>query len=464
MMKKIKIGFVALLISTVANAIIITSSGYGINETESSKEALNELSHQISVNVKSNFTSYSSVLGKNHNKNIEKLISLSSNLPIKGVEYKFFEEIKLTKTIATLSSKNSLKSYILELKRLKRNIKDNRRKFENIKDDDIKYEILNNTLKHIQSFNKHKIVAVMLGSRDIPTINITESSIKVLLLKFENSVNSIKLASKILTKNINQKNVYLGAIKPSGSSEVTQFAKILKNNMMEYIKNEKFPNNAKYFLSGNYEILKNSIFITTNLTNKNGDIVNTSTITLNKNGYKNIKYKPYTKTFDESLNSGFIKSGKLSVNIGFKGYSRANGIDLNDTDKIDIVVKTNKDICYFLVGHTLKDDNNKFSYLIENIKNITGEDVNKVISIYEDVVVEAPFGSENLQIFVSSLSKDGKCPLVLPKCKKNDNEYCVINGKPSKIIIKTRALNFNKIKNKIEKAEDNISFTSFPKM
>jgi hypothetical protein len=167
------------------------------------------------------------------------------------------------------------------------------------------------------------------------------------------------------------------------------------------------------------------------------------------------------------MNDGFIKSGKLFVNVGFKGYNRSNGIDLEKGDKVDIVVKTNKAICYFLLGHTIQKKK-KFSYVLEIgsdnspfINKITGSDVNKNIIIVEDVPVEAPFGSESLQIFASSFNKKAKCPLVVPKCKFDNDGYCVVNGKPSKVVSSTRALNLKKKKFKIEKSEDSVRWNSF---
>jgi hypothetical protein len=282
----------------------------------------------------------------------------------------------------------------------------------------------------------------------------------------ENKISTIKMAGKILTKNITQQDIYINPVKLNQSNEITQFAKILKDNMAENLKIIKSPKNAKYFINGTYEILKDSIFITIHLSDINNNILKTKTITIDKNSYKNLSYKLKFKSFDESLNNNFIKSGKLFVNIGFKGYNRVNGIDLRKNDTVDIVVKTNKSICYFLLGHTLTQDD-KFSYLLtinsSFINRITGNNVNQLITIVDNVPILAPFGNETLQIFASTFDKKGNCPLVIPKCIENSDEYCVIDGLPQNIISNTRALNLNKRKQNIEKAEDSISWTSFEK-
>ncbi|MEA2019817.1 MAG: hypothetical protein U9N59_15405, partial [Campylobacterota bacterium] len=257
--------------------------------------------------------------------------------------------------------------------------------------------------------------------------------------------------------------------KPNGSSEVTQFAKILKDNLSTKLNTTKYSSDAKYFLRGDYEILKNSIFVTLRLSDENNKLLKTSTITLNQTAYKHTKYKPSIKTFDKAMNSEFVKSGKLNVQVGFKGYDRTNGIDLVKDDVVDIVVKTNKPMCYFLLGHTLHKDT-KFSYVLpigsDNspfINKITGEDVNRNVVIIDEVPISEPFGNENLQIFSSTLKKNGSCPLIVPNTSENDDGYFVVGNKPSKVIAKTRALNIKKKKVRVEKAEASVSFTSFEK-
>jgi hypothetical protein len=67
-----------------------------------------------------------------------------------------------------------------------------------------------------------------------------------------------------------------------------------------------------------------------------------------------------------------------------------------------------------------------------------------------------------LQLIASTFSKNGKCPLNVPKCEDDEKTgLCIIGGKPSKVVSGVRALNLNAKKAKIEKAEASISWTSF---
>jgi len=463
-MKLIKNTLIIGMITSNLLATTITGVGYAVSESEAKKEALSDLSNNISVNVKSDFQTIIKTSNKrNYNKLNKRFINLSSNLPILGASFDKVIEKDMVKAIATIDSKTARKIYLMEIRRIFKNILSSQTKLKSTKDENKRYMILTQMLKNIDSFNKHKIIASLLGAKYMPNLDITRSEISNELQKYISSSSSIEIASDILTKGIDKQNIYISSIKVEGSSEVTQFAKILKNNIANKLNTTKYSSNADYFLNGEYEILKDSIFITIRLSDINNKIIKTNIVTLNKKAYENIKYKPSTLTFDKAMNSGYIKSSKLSVNVGLKGYNRDNGIDLNKGDKVDIVVKANKPICYFLVGHTLKDDK-KFSYTIGDIRELSKDEVNKYIEIYKDVPVLAPFGNETLQIFASTLKKDGSCPLVYPKCTDNYDGYCVIDGEPAIVVSKTRALNLSKREYNIEKAENSISFTSFDKI
>lgn len=461
-----KLLYILIILIQIKSASI-AGQGYGSNEKESLKDALSDLSNRISVNVKSNIQKITNLTDKKYKKNISSLVSLSSSLPIKGADYKIINSPTLTKTIATISSENSLRIYVKELKRLHKNISYNEMALAKIKNTDIKYETLNQILSDMKSFEKHKIVAVLLGATNLPLLNISQSKIKLKIHKIETKVSSLKVASKIISKGIKQSDIYVSALRLNGSSQITQFARVFKKILSKDLKTVSKPIDAKYFLRGDYEVLKNYIFISFSLSDNYNKTIKNINITLSPKAYKNFQYKTFIKSFDESMNSSFIKSGKLFTQIGFKGFNRVDGIDFKKGDTVDIVAKSNKSICYFLMGHTLKKKE-KFSYLLpigsDNspfINYITGDDVNKNIIIASEVPISEPFGSESLHIFSASIDKKGKCFLKVPKCEDNEDGLCVINGKPNKVIGDTRALNISKKRFKIEKSENSISWTSF---
>ena len=445
------------------HAISIHGEGINKNPIIAKKEALSDISSQISSKVTSEYKSYQAKLGDQYKESKEKIINVSTNLPIQGAKFETTEEKNdYIKIIATLD-KNSLKVYKESLRVLKNNI-------DNLKNK-TNYDSLELLLEKVQKFYKHKIVAIALGGKNLPTINVLDSDIKLKLKKFSRVASNIDVATEILAKKFQEKKIYLVSPKVVGSSEITQFAHIFANNLLKYINGVSKPIEADYILRGQYEILKNSIFVSYNLYDKNNFLIRTNTIQVKKN--HEINYNPKTKSFDSILMSDKIINNDLRVKIGFQGFYQENGISLKNGDVIKVAIKSNKDICYFLLGNVLYKDK-KYSYiLILNETNklftyLTGEEVNRPIIIINDGVITKPFGHESLTIFASTF-KD-KCPLQLPKCNIDKNKgICIIEGNPIDIVRDIRAinrLNFTQ-KNKTNNMEgnyssdDSISWTSF---
>jgi septal ring factor EnvC (AmiA/AmiB activator) len=172
---KIKFIFSALLISAVLNAVEITGIGYGDTQKESLKNALSSLSNRISVVVKSEFETKASKISDKFKKDTKQKISLTSNLPIKGAKFSVLNGPRLAKTTAIINTKYSLPSYESELKRLEKNINYSLKKLSKEKDKAIQYDILGLLLNDIENFNKHKVVAILLNGKNLPTLKTTLS-------------------------------------------------------------------------------------------------------------------------------------------------------------------------------------------------------------------------------------------------------------------------------------------------
>jgi hypothetical protein len=386
-----------------------------------------------------------------------------------GNERKFFDSRVIIDRFfdRKLNSSLALSVYKNELNRLKKESEEIQKEIKNAKSNSQKYTLYKRLLEDVEEFNKHKIVAIVLRGENLPKINISEAKIKNELEKLSQKVDSIELAGEILSKGITQKDIFIYPIKTNNSDEVTQFARVLKDEISKHSQVVNKPINAKYFIRGNYEILKDKIFVTIKLMDINNRVLKTNSVMLDKKAYSYMNYKPKTISFDNAINNNFVKN-EFKVKLGIKGYYSSNGIDLTEGDDVNLVLKTNKPMCYYIVGHTLKSRGKKYSYLLQLkddkgkeafIDRVTGEDVNKNIAL-ADMEVSKPFGRESLQLFAETL-KHGKCNISIPKCKWR-GDLCIIDGKPSKVVEKTRALMLKKHK-KAQKAEAIIDFTSFPK-
>jgi hypothetical protein len=455
------------------NAVTISGIGYGDNQIEKKKNALSDLSNSISIQVNSNLKTITKKIGTTYKKDIIKVVQLKSSLPIKSA--KFINNGETLK--AYISTQDSLNAYKLELNRLKKEIEKSYKIIKTTKDDGLKYQLCNDILKYMQEFNSHKIVATMLGGKDLATISIDETMIKNILYKLETKVNTLRAAAKILSHKITQENIYIVPIKTNISNEVTQFAKIFKTKLMQKLDATDNPKDAKYILRGTYDILENEIFVSIKLLDKNNKIVNSANILLDKQAYSKYKYKPKTINIDTAINSANVATGDLKVQLALKGYNSVDGIDLNDGDIINIYAQSNKDICYFLQGITTTKDKT-YTYLIERengdfVSYISHGDVNHPVPILTDVEVSYPFGVEKLMMFAQTLD-NGRCKIPVPNCKVDpQTELCLITEQkttkkatPQKAITQTRSLfskfhKKNHTKRKLQSAEASISFTSF---
>ena len=463
-MKKLGMLGLASFMLNAAVPVTITGEADGTN-VKAKKEALSDLSNQISVKVKSSYTQLAIKLKNSYKDSKKELISVKSQLPLKSVRFVY----ENGNTLAVLNSILALKVYKSELNRLKKEIVSIQQNIENSNSNSVKYRLYKLLLKDIEEFNENKIVAIILNGENLPTIRVTKADVEAKLQELTNVVDSLSFAGRLLSNGISEKNIFIYPVKTKSSDEVTQFARILKEELSKNVDSVNKPTQAKYFIRGNYEILKNRIFVTIKLMNMNNKILKLNSIMISKKAYRGMNYRPKTISFDESINNNFTKN-QFKVKLGIKGYYSSNGIDLTDGDNVNLVLKTNRPMCFYIVGHTLESTGKKYSYLLQLkddtgreafIDRITGEDVNVNYAL-GDMTVTKPFGREVLQVFAQTLLR-GKCHIKIPKCvTNNSNDLCIITGKPSEVVQRTRALVLKKPK-KALKAETMIDFTSFRK-
>ncbi|MCI0500975.1 MAG: hypothetical protein L0Y61_04430, partial [Epsilonproteobacteria bacterium] len=108
----------------------IVGLGYG-TENDAKKSALDDLSHNIAVNVSSDYTSFVSKDDKNYEKKVNKLITIKSELPILGAKFDY-EAPSQTMSV-TLSQQNALTLYTTKLSELKMEIEKLNKKTETTK-------------------------------------------------------------------------------------------------------------------------------------------------------------------------------------------------------------------------------------------------------------------------------------------------------------------------------------------
>lgn len=452
------IGMLSCMAFSSAYATTISGVGFGANESEAKDQALADLASNISAQVKKQVLSTLSDKGRSG----QVSISVYSNLPIRSPQLFFDKKDGQYKAMAAISTEGAFSAYMAELQRLQKNID----AIAQVTD----YDLLQKLLKDVIAFQQNKIVANILNEQHqrLPKISVSENAVMKKIRDAESNIVSLNQAGEALTKNIDQERVYLIPPVPNQSDDITQLSRQLKMQMAKHLKLVDRPENASYILRGGYDVGHKNVFVTMQLYDKFNRVLITNTATLQPKAYQGLKYKPDNSSFDYEVSHVPKYAGSLSVKIGFRGFNTQDAIDLQNGKSVDLVVKANRSICYYLVGHILHEDA-KLSYLIPlvdgdtpYVNRITGSDVNKSIIALQGLEVSAPFGRESLQIFASTLGKNGQCPLVPPSCEDNADGYCVISGKPAIVLSNTRGLMTKKQTGnyKTEKAEAALSFTT----
>jgi hypothetical protein len=454
-MKKIVL---ACLLAKSLFALEIVGLGYG-TENEAKKSALDDLSHNIAVNVSSDYTSFVSKDDKNYDKKVNKLITIKSELPILGA--KFAYEAPSQTMSVTLSEQNALSLYTTKLNDLKTEIEKLNKKIESTKSNDEKYSLYELLLATLQSYDKHEIVALMLGYKKTESLAISSLDVEAKMITLAKDIDSIELASKLLAKKFDKKNIYVFPLTTNGSNEITPFASVLKDTLSSKLNIATSPNASDYYLSGNYEVSNDGIFLTYNLLDKNNNTLKSSSVFLSKSAYKNLRATPNNLTFDQEveLSKDKLKS-ELKVELTLKEFGNKQVL-LKENQEVQLIAKSNREAYIYIVGHTLHEKE-KFSYLIELqeangderfLYTLPASEVNRPVPLSEFVISE-PFGYESLQMFASTSKPE------LPTCKPK-GDFCVIGEQPQIVVAKTRAL---KAKKQGEmKAEASLSFTTIKK-
>lgn len=464
-MNKTILSIMAFAIISNIHAVTIKSVGYGNIQEEATNNALVNLSSQISSQVSSEFNTLTKLIDKDYKKSKQKIVKVKSELPILGAKFYYKRNANLVEV--TLDSKYSLDAYENVLGKLHFEISKIEQLISSTQSSTKQYELYSQLKYYISEFNKHKIVATILESNNIPPLDISEASITAKIINLSKELDSIDLATKLLSKSFQNHKVFIYPAKNGISSEVTPFARVFKDNLSKYLNTSPSPKDAELFLSGNYEILKDKIFITYNLIDKQNKSYKQESITLSKKAYEGLRIKPRTITFDEEIHSNALKSSELKIDISFKNQGK-KGLLLYQNESVDLVVRSNKPIYFYLIGHILHENDTK-SYLVELQPDahgkekfsyrLGGSDVNIPVSLGEFEISE-PFGFESVQMFASTK------PLTnfIPNCSLDNDGLCIVGNKPSLIVAKTRALiRPKKNKEKVLKAEAILEYTTVKK-
>jgi len=463
MMKKILLS--GFLLSQFLYADI---SGIGIAPTQDAakKEALLDLGRTIKSEVRSNFEESTTVVGDD-DKGKTKLISntkISSNLPILGVDFSDMSVDNIAKIKASLSPAKVNILYTKKLQNLKLEIDSIQSQIYKAKTNYLKLKLYEELYSLLKDYDRYESVAIILGAKLENRPSITKAKVKSEMLRIGSNIDSIEVASEILSQSFTQKNIFIYPPLMQNSTTVAEFGSVFQKELKSHLQTATSIKTASYILVGEYTLTKNNMILNYELLKtKTNEVVESKTINIKSVAYKNLITKPKNIDFDALLNSGIVVSSDLKVSLNSNRGSE--NLLFREGNDVELFVKLNKMGYIYIVGYT-QTKNGKMSYLLELsegggdskfIKFINADDASRWISLGE-FTVEPPFGVESLQVIASNQKIT-----TLPSVKyDNESEYHIISKDIKKALNLTRGLKKKKSK-KVEMSEAVMSFTTMKK-
>ena len=442
----------------------VTGEGYGQTLEQARKQALSALSEAISVEIKSNFESVETEKGLQSSTS---QIHSRSNLPILSANIESYKRNNEYYCQAKLSSK-AIKFYDEKIKKVLARINDIKSRLanKNLKRQQ-KYAFLSQAYSELDQLSKYQTVAYVLGEKNAAKPALSLLEVQSQLISIGTQADNLDFAADILTQKLKQKKVLISAANVEGTHEITALSRILRDKLAARLSSTSDPESAKYFFKGSYEIVKQGIHITYQMTDTKGTTIATRTVKLKPAAYKELAYKPQTTEFDRLLHQGIVVSNDFKVSIN---TNRGNeNLLFTEGEEVELFIKLNRAGYFYVVSH-VQNNAAQESYLLELsdapaprkfIQYVNADDANRWISLGKFAVSE-PFGIESLQIIASNQDLSGKLP---PFRYNNETElYMVYDGEPGEAIIRTRGLKPKRNKSKnIVSAEAVLMMTTFAK-
>lgn len=418
----------------------ITGEGYGTTLEQARKQALSALSEAISVEIKSEFQSVETQQGLESSLS---QIKSHSNLPILSANIETIKKTNEYYCQAKLSS-NELKYYEQKISTLLNKISEIKTQLSDKKlNHEQQYSLLSQASTELDQLGKFQTVAYVLGAKNSLKPELSSVEVQSQLISLGTDAESLDFAAELLTQKINQADILVSPATVDGSHEITPLSRVLRDKIAARLSSTQEHEQAKHFYKGQYEILKNGIHVTFQLTDTNGTTLATRTVKLNESAYKNLAYQPQTTEFDRLLHQGIVVSNDFKVSINTNRGSE--NLLFKEAEEVELFVKLNRSGYFYIVSHVKKDKEQE-SYLLELsespaprkfIQFVNADDANRWISLGK-FVVSKPYGIESLQIIASNQDLSGKLP---PFRYDNDSElYMVYDGEPGDAVIRTRGL------------------------
>ena len=400
--------FMVLFVSNVYSADL-QGVGYGSTMEEAKQEALADLSASVKVQV---FSKHEQTTYKTQDKlesDYTRWTRLSTNVPLLNPSIYYSREQGKHRATAVID-KPAL--YSEKLSDIAKRIDDITKDVKVAGDKALNYRILKSVQSLYDEYESYQVVADVLGIKDYPSPRISSGDALKMILEMQETPPSLEVAAEVLTKDMNEKNIYVAPVMYAGKENVTEFGAFFKNMLSTKVNSVEIEEDGRNKLRCTYTQSGSDIIMACSLITGVSKVLKSSAVKIPK---ELVTMETVPKTDVSSILNTYTPP-KTDYKIWIKISTDGDASFLRENEPFTLLVKANKPgYIYFLTVNNapdgeanilLLDWNNKF------IKYIDENNVNKWVSLGK-YRVQAPFGSETLYAF--GLEREPQPEYIVPE-------------------------------------------------
>jgi hypothetical protein len=450
--------FILLLLLGLNTSLVqaqLFGTGFGKTQDEARREALADLSSQISVTIQtSSALRESEVTGKGYNQNFVREVLTRSELPVIGATFAYTEKSGSTECRAVLE-KAVLALYESELKNLLADAK----KLSTATD----ISSLSRLLSLSDQYVKFRLVMAVLGKTVVEEFPVSRTDIEARFEAAAGDITSLDQLAKAAALIFKDNGYYVFPPEVQNSREITPFAAAIRERLTGALRTVPEPSTAALKLIGSYTVLDNAIELNLRALSETGITVQSATFKLKPSAYTGYRYTPETLSLEALAAQDLLVTNDLRADITTNRGK--NNLLFKAGETVKVLVKLSKPGYLYLVGHTQNADG-KFSYLvpIHNGKTkrdfvlfVNTDDVNKWMEIGE-FEITPPFGTETIQALASTADLIDQ----VPDFYFDSKGYAVVGKNPAEVAAKTRAILKKAGTGQTKTTETVLTFTTLP--
>ncbi len=457
-----------VLLLAAAPAQALEGNGYGQDEAEARQRAAADLAAAIQVRINSVVESCTQVTGKRAEDCGSRVMNrTASDLPLLGLRYRELPPgNELAGARALLELEISAALYREKLDMLGKEFAAGSQALAASKDRKARHALLERQIANLRAMADHRLVAVALGMQ-VAELPASETALMSEREALEDSVDSIAFAARVLLKGVNGRVLEAEPLTATGSREATPLGIALADALRAEMSGRVGP---RLRASGEYRLLDTGeVDVVLEIRNDaTRELIGVRSARLVRSGFAGYRAEPLAPDFERLLRLGEAVSGDLRADLVTTVGARQLKFKAGETLKL--AARLNRAGYFYVVGHIVRP-NGQYSYLLplqdgaENdlsearfIRRVPADQANHFIELGE-FSVEAPFGTEHLQIIASTQRPQD----TLPSARYDASSgYYVIQGSAGdakKGLLTTRGLK-PKVEAKVMVAESTLTFTT----